>query len=277
MSMLLPDPMLPVPMRIKRAQKENYNTFTLELEPVEKEFRFAPGQFNMLYVFGMGESAISISGDPTKPEKLIHTIREVGAVTSAMRKLRAGDFIGVRGPFGSSWPVEEALGNDVLIITGGIGLAPLRPVIYHTLNNRDRYGKVVILYGARTPEDILYLKELEQWKGRFDLDVFVTVDSAMKGWRGNVGFVTKLISKASFDPHNTTAMICGPEVMMRFTVMELRHCGLKDEDIFVTMERNMKCAIGFCGHCQYGPTFMCKDGPVYRYNQVQRLMDIREV
>jgi NAD(P)H-flavin reductase len=223
----------------------------------------------MLYLFGVGEIPISISGDPSKPKRLVHTTREVGTVTRAMRKLKRGEVLGVRGPFGSHWPVEDAKGNDVVIVTGGIGLAPLRPALYAILSEREKYGKVVLLYGARTPADILYRQELEQWRARFDLEVHVTVDRAMSGWRGNVGVVTTLIPKAPFDPLNTHAFVCGPEIMMRFTVMELQKRGVPTDAIFLSMERNMKCAIGFCGHCQFGPTFVCKDGPVYRYDRIK--------
>jgi NAD(P)H-flavin reductase len=274
-----PDPMLPIPYRIKRARAENYNTFTLELEPVngERVPSFAPGQFNMLYIFGVGEVAISISGDPARSDKLIHTIREVGTVTSAMHRLKRGDMIGVRGPFGSSWPVDEAKGKDIVLVTGGIGLAPLRPVMYHLLANRDSYGKIGLLYGARTPKDLLYLSELEKWRSRFDLNIESTVDSATREWRGNVGVVTSLLSRAQFEPAKTVAMLCGPEVMMRYTVLELQKRGVGDENIFVSMERNMKCAVGFCGHCQFGPVFICKDGPVFPYSRMAYLLGKREV
>ena len=273
------DPMLPIPFPIERVKRETEDTFTLELAPVgeEREFRFAAGQFNMLYIFGAGEVPISISGDPTKPQRLVHTTRAVGMVTEAMRRLKRGDSIGVRGPFGRGWPVEESTGKDVVLVAGGIGLAPLRPALYQILAQREKYGKVVLLYGTRTPTDILYRRELEQWRARFDLEVHVTVDRAMGEWRGNVGVVTSLISRAAFDPLETIAMMCGPEVMMRFTIMELEKRGVAARDIYVSMERNMKCAIGFCGHCQYGPAFICKDGPVFRYSAISDLLAKREV
>lgn len=271
--------MLPAPHRIERVRRETHDTFTLELKPVTGVggLGFAPGQFNMLYVFGTGESAISISGDPAISDRLIHTVRAVGTVTRAMQKLKRGDVIGVRGPFGSSWPVAEAEGRDVVIVTGGIGLAPLRPVIHHLLANREKYGKFVLLYGARAPRDLLYARELEKWRGRFHLDVEVTLDTATSEWRGNVGVVTTLIPKANFNAPESVAMICGPEVMMRFTVQELRKRGMSDERIYVSMERNMKCAIGFCGHCQLGPAFICKNGPVFRYDRIREWLGKREV
>ncbi len=275
----LSGPMVPSPFRLQRVRRETYDTFTLDLEPANgaDRFSFAPGQFNMLYLFGVGEVPISISGDPTKPQALVHTARSVGTVTQALRKLRRGDVLGVRGPFGSHWPVEEAAGSDVVIVAGGIGLAPLRPVLYYLLSNRKKYGRIALLYGARTPQDLLYTSELEKWRGHFDLEVGVTVDTAAAGWHGNVGVVTTLIPRAQFDPLQTVAMVCGPEVMIRFTIRELEERDVGPENIFISMERNMKCAIGFCGHCQFGPTFVCKDGPVFCYDQIQAFFAKREV
>jgi NAD(P)H-flavin reductase len=265
------DPMAPEAHYVRRLIRETADTFTLELQAADgaRKSRFVPGQFNMLYVFGVGEIPISISGDPARPKTLLHTTREVGPVTRAMRKLNPGDVIGVRGPFGSHWPVMEAEGNDVVIVSGGIGLAPLRPALYQLLASREKYGRVVLLYGARTPADILYRRELEQWRARLDLEVYATVDRAMSGWRGNVGVVTALIHRAPFDPLNTVALVCGPEIMMRFTVQELQKRGVAPSAIYLSMERNMKCAVGFCGHCQFGPVFVCKDGPVFRYEGIK--------
>lgn len=272
------DPMSVRPFRIQRVVKETHDTFSLELRGESEDgFNFAPGQFNMLYVFGVGEVPISISGDPEEKEALVHTTRAVGSVTGAMRKLKAGGFLGVRGPFGSSWPVEDIRGDDIVIIAGGIGLAPLRPVIYSVLRRREQYGKVVLLYGARTPEDIIFRKPLMKWRSRLDMDVHITVDRASGGWKGNVGVVTGLIGRAPFDPLSCTAMICGPEIMMRFTIRELKKRGVDDNKIFVSMERNMKCGIGLCGHCQIGPTFVCKDGPVYNYDNIKHLFAKREI
>jgi NAD(P)H-flavin reductase len=271
--------MLPKPHFIQKIRRETADTFTLELEPTDGAATspFAAGQFNMLYVFGLGEAAISISGNPTNSATWIHTIRAVGTVTKAMQQLRRGDVIGVRGPYGKSWPVEQAQGSDIVLIAGGIGLAPLRPVMYEILSRREKFGRVVLLYGARTPADILYGKEIEHWRGRFDLDIQVTVDRGATDWRGNVGVVTTLIPKIGFDPWHTVAMMCGPEVMMRFTIAALQKRGVKTDKIFVSMERNMKCALGFCGHCQYGQSFICKDGPVFAYSQIQNLFGKREI
>jgi len=273
------DPMLPQPFRVARVQRETFDTFTLNLEGLKDNggFKFAPGQFNMLYVFGVGEVPISISGDPTNGDILVHTTRVVGTVTTAMGKLKQDDIIGVRGPYGTHWPVEDARGKDVVIVAGGIGLAPLRPALYYLLEHRDKYNKVVLLYGTRTKEDILYRRELEQWRARFDLEVHVTVDRGTGNWRGNVGVVTTLIPKAPFDPENAIALVCGPEIMMRFTVLELLKRGLPEEIIYLSMERNMKCGIGLCGHCQFGPHFTCKDGPVFPYNRIKDLLEKREI
>lgn len=271
--------MTPEPFVIKKINRDTADTFTIELTGVDsgQGIAFAPGQFNMLYVFGIGEIPISISGDPTSTKSLVHTIRVVGTVSRALRRLKAGDIVGVRGPFGSHWPVERAEGNDVVLIAGGIGLAPLRPTLYYMLANRKKYAKITLLYGTRTPADILYRAELEQWRARFDLEVEVTVDRGDDSWWGNVGVVPTLIPRAPFDPINAVAMTCGPEVMMRFSVMALRKSGMAVKDIYVSMERNMKCAIGLCGHCQYGGKFVCKDGPVFSYDEVADLFNKREV
>jgi NAD(P)H-flavin reductase len=272
------DPMLPHPYRVRHRRQDNDDTFTLELEPSNgTRLNFNAGQFNMLYVFGVGEIPVSISGNPNQPTTLVHTTRSVGTVTQAMNRLSEGDMLGVRGPFGSHWPIQQAAGSDVVIVAGGIGLAPLRPALYQLFAQREKFGKIVLLYGARTQEDILYRPELEQWRARFDTDVFVTVDRATGDWRGNVGVVTTLIPRAPFYPPETVAMVCGPEVMMRFTVPALQKRGVTAAQIFISMERNMKCATGFCGHCQFGPKFICKDGPVFRYDQVQSFIGKREI
>jgi len=278
---VLPDghPMLPRPFQVRRVTRETYDTFSLEIVSPngDSDFPFVPGQFNMLYAYGVGEAPISISGDPARKEMLIHTIRAVGAVTKALTSLKASDSLGVRGPFGKGWPVEVAAGKDVVIVTGGIGMAPLRPVIYYLLAHREEYGKIALLYGARTPEDLLYRKNLEKWRSRFDIETFITVDRASGTWKGNVGVVTQLIPRALFDPMTCIALVCGPEIMMRFTVMELIKRGVEEDRIFVSMERNMKCGIGLCGHCQIGPTFVCKDGPVYCYEYIKDILRKREM
>lgn len=272
------DPMLPTVCRIQHVRIDTHDTFTLDLafDRGTKPFRSAPGQFNMLYHFGVGEVPVSISSDPNSP-LLQHTIRAVGPVTKAMRLLKPADSIGVRGPFGSAWPLTEATGRDLVIVAGGLGLAPLRSVICRVLAEREKFANVFVLYGARGPAEILYRDELEQWRDRPDLQVRVTVDHAGPDWRGNVGIVTTLLSRAAFNPSAALAMICGPEVMMRFTVRELHNRGIPPERIYVSMERNMKCAIGFCGHCQFGPTFICKDGPVFRLDRIAPIFGKAEI
>jgi NAD(P)H-flavin reductase len=249
---------------------------TLELTPTSA-FGFVPGQFNMLYMFGLGEVAISLSGDPAEENRVVHTVRGVGAVSQAIIRLRRNDVLGVRGPYGSYWPVLDSEGSDVVIVAGGLGLAPLRPVIYHLLAHRERYDRIVVLYGARGPADILYRQELEAWRRRLDVDIAVTVDHAAADWRGNVGVVPGLIPGAAVNPDHAVAMVCGPEIMMRFTIDALRQRGLAMDQIFVSMERNMKCATGSCGHCQFGPAFVCRDGPVFRFDRIAQFFNIREI
>ncbi len=274
------EPMSPVPFRVSNVRRETWDSFTLELAPAagrERRFPFAPGQFNMIYAFGAGEAPISISGDPGAPGRLVHTIRDVGVVTGALRRLKRGEYVGVRGPFGAGWPLEQAAGNDLVIVAGGIGLAALRSVILHVLADRARFGRVVLLYGARTPGDILYRNELEMWRARLGLDVQVTVDSGPSGWSGNVGVVTTLIARAFFDSAGALAMVCGPEVMMRFAAQELLGRGLAQDHIYLSLERNMKCGLGLCGHCQFGPHFVCKDGPVFRFDRIREIFGRREI
>lgn len=273
------DSMLPARFRVEALRREIPDVFTLDLTPVDGpgEFPFEPGQFNMLYSFGVGEAPISMSGDPQHPEILTHTIRAVGAVTQSLQALAPGTMLGVRGPYGAPWPAEQAEGADVVILAGGIGLAPLRPLIYQILSRRRRYGAVCILYGARSPEEILYLDLLQAWRARFDLHVDVTVDSAGRDWMGKVGVVTKLLGTHAYSAPDTVAFLCGPEVMMRYGVMALNDQGVDDSRIYVSMERNMKCALGFCGHCQFGADFVCKDGPVFRFDRIASRFKIREL
>jgi NAD(P)H-flavin reductase len=270
------DGLVPQPVRVTRIRKETVDVATLELTPASP-FAFGPGQFNMLYVFGLGEVAISISGDPAKRDRVVHTVRAVGAVSTAITRLRRGMAVGVRGPYGSCWPVAESEGSDVILVAGGLGLAPLRPAFYRVLARREHYGRVVLLYGARSPADILCRRELEAWRRRLDVDIVVTVDHAGADWRGNVGVVPTLIGRTAVDADHAVAMVCGPEIMMRFTIDALRGEGLSADRIYLSMERNMKCAVGLCGHCQFGPAFVCRDGPVFRLDRIARLLDIREI
>ena len=275
----VPGPLVPVPFRVTGRTRETPDTWTLELSPEREDAlpRFAPGQFAMLYAFGKGEAPISVSGDLTRPGPLVLTIRSVGPVTAALCASDEGETVGVRGPFGSSWPLGEAEGRDVLIVAGGVGLAPLRSMVYHVLANRERHRNVVLLYGGRSPAELLYRQELERWRGRFDVQVEVTVDRAPGGWRGRVGVVPNLIPRAEVDPDAAVALVCGPEVMMRFTGAALVDRGLPADRIFLTLERNMRCAIGLCGHCQLQHLFVCRDGPVLPLATVEPLLRVREL
>jgi NAD(P)H-flavin reductase len=269
--------MLPRVARVVKKTREvaGVATFVLDMQDGVL-LEFEPGQFNMLTAFGVGEAAISISGDPAA-QGLIHTIRDVGKVSGALTRLEPGDFVGVRGPFGSSWPVSEALGADVIVLAGGLGMAPVRPILYALFAQRGRFGRISLLYGARRPEEILYRAELEKWRRRLDLEVQVTVDTASADWRGNVGVVTTLVPKAHVDFKQTVAFVCGPEIMMRYGCDALVDAGVDEKSVYVSMERSMKCAVGLCGHCQLGPVFVCKDGPVFRRDQLGRLLTAKEV
>ncbi len=274
------DPVLPLVHQVTAVRRETRDTFTLELAPDDGGRAigpFLPGQFNMLYAYGVGEAPISISGDASDGGPLVHTIRTVGNVTHALRALRPGDSVGVRGPYGTAWPLDAAAGRDIVIVAGGIGLAPLRSAVYYVLANRARYGRVVVMYGTRTPEDLLYRRELERWRSRLDVDVHVSVDRAPRGWHGHVGVVTTFIGKANFEPSKATALVCGPEVMMRMAALGLEQAGVPAGCIFVSLERSMKCGCGLCGHCQLGPVFVCSEGPVLPYERVRRLLATREL
>jgi NAD(P)H-flavin reductase len=271
-----PSPMLPSMVRIRERRAETSDVFTLAVEPPTAGWTFLPGQFNMLYVFGVGEAAISLCGDPDEARTITHTIRAVGSVTNGLARLQAGEALGVRGPFGSSWPLHEARGQDVVVVAGGIGLPPVRPVIYHLLRHRSDFGRIILLYGARTPADILYASELDQWRKRDDFQLLATVDHGEPSWRGPIGLVTELIPRCVFDPQRTIGLMCGPEVMMRFTIRELLKRGVAEDRLFLSLERNMQCAVGFCGHCQFGPGFVCVDGPVFRYDRIKLFFNVRE-
>lgn len=271
------NPWIPRPLKIAERTEETADTFTLRFDMDQPVFSFAPGQFNMVYAFGVGEVAISVSGDPARPGALFHTIRAVGTVTRAIARFEVGGSLGIRGPYGSAWPIDNAVGADVLVVAGGLGLAPLRPVVYHLLARRERFGRVTILYGARSPSDRLFARELEQWSARDDLEVAVIVDHAGADWTGRVGVVPGLIAEIPLDSTKTIAMLCGPEVMMRFCARALADRGVGAERIFVSLERNMKCALGMCGHCQYRETFVCKDGPVVPLSRISPIFDLREI
>jgi len=270
--------MTPLAYRVERKRRETAGTWTLDLEPVGEAIDpIRPGQFTMLYLFGVGEVPISSSGDPALDGRLVHTIRAAGAVTRGLCAANPGDVVGVRGPFGNTWPLELARGKDVVVVAGGIGLPPLRPAIYHVLGNREEYGNLVLLYGGRSPTELVFRQEVERWRARLDASVEVTVDTAGHDWRGRVGVVTKLIPRAPFDPGNAVAMIVGPEIMMRFAAQTLLERGMPVESVFVSMERTMRCGVGLCGHCQLGPTLICRDGPVYRWDEIAPLLEVQEL
>ncbi|MCO5167662.1 MAG: FAD/NAD(P)-binding protein [Planctomycetes bacterium] len=269
--------MRPRVAKVRATRQETRDTWTLELEvdggaPVP----FAAGQFHMLWPFGVGEAAISIAGDPGEPARVVHTVRAVGAVSRALAAARPGDALGLRGPFGRGWPVEAAINHDVLLVAGGIGLAPLRPFVLHLLSHRGHYGRAALLVGARTPGDLLYPGELDDWRAR-GLEVLVTVDAAAPSWPGAVGVVTRLLPRAEVDPARTVAAVCGPEVMMRVVAQELASRGVAPERTYLSMERNMRCAVAVCGHCQYGPTLLCRDGPVLTWERLRPLLAVREL
>jgi len=273
------NPHLPLPFIVEDRFQETPDTVSLTLVPENpgKIFTFSPGQFNMLYVFGVGECAISISGNAMNTQRLIHTVRSVGKISNALTNLKPGDTIGVRGPFGNGWPFAEARGKDLIIVAGGLGLAPLRPMIYEVLSHRDLYRRVEIVYGARTPRDLLYKEELQVWRKSSEIRLQVTVDIGDREWYGDIGMVTSRIPDIKFDPSNSIAFICGPEIMMHSVAEMLELRGLQSNNVYLSMERNMKCGMGQCGHCQFGPYFVCRDGPVFPYSKLEKFMSVKEV
>jgi len=268
--------MLPRPFRVVSKEQETADTFTLEFASIDgKPIRYAPGQFTMVYALGVGEVPISVAGGSHDGSKITHTVRAVGAVTEAICNLGPGDQVGIRGPYGVGWPVEAGRGHDVVVASGGIGLAPLRPVVLHLLEHREDYGAISLIYGARSPDELLYPDELREWRSRFDFEVEVTVDRGREGWYGDIGLVTNLLPRITYD-EDAIAMVCGPEIMMKVVARELEKNRASAENVYLSMERNMKCAIGFCGHCQYGPDFICRDGPVFTYAYLRDRMRATE-
>jgi NAD(P)H-flavin reductase len=271
-------PLAPVPYVVRSVATETPDTTTLVIEPraTRRIPPGRPGQFVMLYAFGVGESPIGLAGGNAEGQ-LVHTVRNAGRITAALTRLTPGDTVGVRGPYGRGWPVREAHGQDLVIVAGGLGLPPLRQAIYEVFANREAYGRVEIIYGARTPKDLVYYEEIQTWRKRSDLRLQVTVDTAGRDWYGDVGVVTTRLPDARFEPGRTTAFVCGPEIMMRLTAQALVARGVKPEATWISMERNMKCAVGLCGHCQFGPSFVCRDGPVFRYRDLEPFLNLREV
>lgn len=269
--------MAPVPYRVRSRVVENADSVTLTLDPIETVLPLAqPGEFMMMHAFGVGEIAISTSG--ISPDgTLTHTIRSVGAVSAALCAADEGSTIGMRGPFGTSWGLAEAAGRDLVIVAGGVGLAPLRPVLLGALDDRNRYGRVILIAGARSQKDFLYTAEIAAWQSDSRLEAHFTVDVPIQGWLGETGFVTEPLRKLALDPGRTTAFLCGPEPMMRFGAQALLAKGMAEPDIRVSLERNMQCGIGWCGHCQLGPLLLCRDGPVVGYDVARPLLEIEEL
>ena len=266
----------PLRTRVTARKVETHDTVTLTIEPPEDYAPWKPGQFNMLYLFGLGEVPISISGDPNIQGELIHTVKAVGPVSRAITDLSVGDTVWLRGPFGSAWPALHTI-DDLLIVAGGIGLAPLRPVVFAALSEKTR-RRLTVLYGTRTPVDVLFASDLVEWSKRPQSLVQVTVDRMDRDshWNGSVGVVTNLLHRLNLEPSHTTVMTCGPDIMMRHLVTDLVGMGFTDDHIFVSVERNMKCAVGMCGRCQWGPHFVCRDGPIYSLTDVRQLWTVKE-
>lgn len=278
-----PDALLPAVWEVLGRRRETDDTVNLEIAPVGGDPPpFAPGQFHMLSIFGAGEAAISLSGGrgdlgpKTHGERRVHrhTIRDVGAVTHALCALEPGDQLGVRGPFGTPWPIAQAHGHDVVMVAGGIGLAPIMPVVDHVLAHRQDYGHVALLVGTRDPGSRLFVHDLTALDQRPDFDVRQTVDVTAPGWSHDVGLVTRLLAGLAVDPARTQAFVCGPEVMMRFCAQDLARLGVDPKHIFLSLERSMRCGVGHCGHCQYGPVLVCRDGPVIAYQEAARLLAV---
>jgi NAD(P)H-flavin reductase len=271
--------MAPVPYQVIGRHTETRDSITLHLRPVDGALpAYQPGQFTMLYSPGIGEIAVSISGaPPTARDALIHTIRDVGAVSHALHETPPGSLVGIRGPFGTAWNLRAAVHRDVVVVAGGVGLAPLRPVILTALAQRPQFGRIVLVAGARTPDEFLFADELNKWANRGDIEVLRTVDRPGPGWAGAIGFVTEPLARLKLDTARSTAFLCGPEPMMRFSARILLDKGLSASHIQVSLERNMKCGVGLCGHCQLGPLLVCRDGPVVNYATAEPLLLTREL
>jgi NAD(P)H-flavin reductase len=271
MMMSQEDPLWPHPAVLKSVEPDTPGvaTFRLEFQDRERQerYRLQPGQFNMIYVAGVGEVPISVSSTSDEGPGIGHTIRFVGRVTNVIGKLQPGAVLGLRGPYGRGWPIEQAVGRDVLLVAGGLGLAPLRLVVRALLADRHRFGRLTLLYGARQPADLLYTAEYPEWQ-RQGMEVMITVDRANQAWHGRVGVVPQLFGRLRVDPERTIVLTCGPEILMRYTVDEALHRRVSDRDIFYSIERNMQCAVGLCGHCQLGPAFICKNGPVFSHRDI---------
>lgn len=273
------NPLLPQEAKIEKIKWETYDTFTFRVSFADPElkasYRYSPGQFNMVSLFGLGEAPISISSESYRTGSFDHTIRAVGSVTKFFSRMKEGQEIGIRGPYGSAWPVEEAKGKNVLVVAGGIGLAPLRPFLMQVFHDRSAYRHFQILYGARTPGDMLYTDEFPEWHKQPDTTFLLSVDAVPEGekWEHQVGVVTTLFDRLDVPTLNTVVLTCGPEIMMKFVVLGLLKRGFAQKQIYLSLERRMKCGVALCGHCQLGHRYVCKDGPVFSYDQVQGIFD----
>jgi sulfhydrogenase subunit gamma (sulfur reductase) len=269
-------PYMIYPARITARRVETQGIYSFSMEFVNPalrgEYRFKAGQFNMLYTFGVGEVAMSIVSDPAQPEVLEHTVRRAGRVTSVMAaRWQPGEIVGVRGPYGNGWPMEAARGHDVVIITGGLGCAPVVGVINYIFRRREEYGDLQILHGVKTPNDLLYRERFDQWRRAPRTRVYLASDQPDKTWRYRIGVVTDLFDELDVTP-STIVMMCGPEVMMRYAAHALIQKGVGDDSIYLSMERRMECAVGLCGHCQYRERFVCRDGPVFSYRTIRHTL-----
>jgi len=263
---------LPLPAQVKERIQESADIFTLRLQypdlAGDQRYEFAPGQFNMLYLHGVGEVAISIVSDPQDERLFDHTIRAVGRVTRGMSQLKEGDWVGVRGPFGVGWPLAEAEGKDVVIITGGLGCAPVVAVINYIFRRRERFGQVTIMQGVKHRDDLIWRERYDQWAQQPDTTVALAADNPEQDQSLFSGNVVQLFDRVDLQPDNAVAMLCGPEIMMKYAIEALMQRGFPDTRLWVSMERNMQCGNGLCGHCQMGPLFVCRDGPVFRYDRI---------
>ncbi|MFQ5791326.1 MAG: FAD/NAD(P)-binding protein [Acidobacteriota bacterium] len=250
-------------------------TFSLRLQDDEQKLDFRPGQFNMLGLPGFGEAPFTFSSPPQADGSFEHTVRAVGRLTKGLFKLRVGDVLHIRGPFGSAWPLHEVKGKDLLVVAGGMGMVPLRPFLLEVFLRRADYGRIVVLFGARTPAELIYQEEFHSWRSQPDTTLLLTVDEVPPRveWDGHTGVVTGLFPEMDIDPNNAAVLTCGPEIMMRFVARGLLLRRFSPGTTYLSLERRMKCGTGHCGHCQLGPKFVCKDGPVFRYIELSGLPD----
>lgn len=273
--------LIPQPAEIVEKRREAEGIYTVRVrlaaEEARRAYRFLPGQFNMLYAFGAGDVPMSIVSDPEDGDVIGHTLRAVGPVTNALAALKEGDVLGMRGPFGSCWPLDEAKGKDILIVTGGLGCAPTLGALHYLFRRREDYGAIKIVHGVKAAKDLILHRQFEEWRRAPNTEVHLTADRSGGRWKHKVGLVPHLLAEVAFDPAKTLVMMCGPEVMMRLAIKQLIYKGLPAARIYLSLERNMKCALGFCGHCQFGPQFICKDGPVLRYDRIHGIFNLKEV